>query len=118
MYKASGVTPPTYSPPNPGRGKSLQQPPRVFGSGRNTTTIGPARNPIVFQGGGGVGGRGGGGGGVSGRGGGAKGAAAYREDSFLFQRTAWGYTLDWVRNGAVFVFVWMVYVELGLFVLY
>lgn len=111
MFKASGVSATTYTPPNGGNKRAL--PPSRFSSHGNGDRIGPSPPPPrhVYgraQGGGGSsssfngsvwsapanGGSGVGGGG--GAGAGAGGGAGYREDSFAFTRTGWKYSLEWV----------------------
>ncbi|CAM9304629.1 unnamed protein product [Ectocarpus sp. 13 AM-2016] len=113
MYKASGVSLPTYSPPS-GAEKRLQprhlppsvKPPYQNGGGRSGPA--PVSSGKARAAGGGRNGSSSGGSGAyawsaAGAGGGkapaatagGDGATGYREDSFVHKRTGWGYTLDW-----------------------
>lgn len=116
MYKASGVSLPTYSPPS-GAAKRLQprhlppsvKPPYQKGGSRGgpapvfsgkARAAGGGRNGSSSSGGNGAyawSAAGAGGGKAPAATAGGDGATGYREDSFIHKRTGWGYTLDWVR---------------------
>lgn len=113
MYKASGVSLPTYSPPS-GAAKRLpprhlppsNKPPYQNGNGRSgpahifsgeARAAGGVRNGSSGSGAHAWSTAGGGGGKAQAATAGGDGATGYREDSFVHKPTGWGYTLDWVR---------------------